>query len=347
MPLVLVLPDLAFIVLAALLLLLAWSLRGLLAPLINAIIRPIFAIGDTLADGLLSLLDGLVNAAESALAAGVKVITDLVDLATGAAQWLLGLGADAIDAVAGFAREATGNLFGLVAAAQSDIGDLVAGAAAGLVQLGKLADKLAGAVGDIAHLIASTIPNAIHDAVVAVQHFAQGLVNDASTALHKVIDATTATLRGLISDAVTTAEHLVGDLRDDVQSSLQDLQKTLQADLAAAIAVVTTEVGTLTHSLDGLLTLLRPFAIPAVVAATVEMVTEWPATKRECIDPTCSFLSPLLSELSDGIILAGIAGMVAYAIEDPEGAAHAMIGLSEPFISGGRELFHELAGVTL
>jgi hypothetical protein len=220
-----------------------------------------------------------------------------------------------------------------------------------------LAQSAGGAAGALAHrvgnLAAAIAAQAL--AMTGLQQLAQGLAAQLHTALvvtipgmvtaglaslssafHIALTAEAALSKAAVAAAIGQAQALFAAAQVAIQvgdAALAHQLTHLGVQLSAQIVAV--QAGTVGYvdglvkplglDLDQLRNVVIPATLAAAIAATTVVATRLDQLERDCINPTCTAITPslqVLNALAQGLELALLLEIVAGAIRDPQGAAH-------------------------
>jgi hypothetical protein len=181
----------------------------------------------------------------------------------------------------------------------------------------------------VTNLITVTIPSAIGAAVSALSAAFTAALHIEHAFTVSGLGVATQLAQGLFAEAQLAAK--AGDL------VMAELLGHTAAQLAAQIVAVQAglktytdvEVGQLDDALANLRDVVIPTAIAGVTVAVTEIATTLTQLERDCINPTCSALTPslgILNLLNAGAELLFIVTLVSSIKRDPAGTARDLSG---------------------
>lgn len=181
----------------------------------------------------------------------------------------------------------------------------------------------------VTNLITVTLPAAISTAIAGLSAAFQAALHIEHAFTVSGLGVATQLAQGLFAEAQLAAK--AGDL------VMAELLGHTAAQLAAQIVAVQAglktytdvEVGQLDDALANLRNVVIPAAIAGVEVAVTEIATTLTQLERDCINPTCSALTPslgILNLLNAGAELLFIVTLVGTITRDPQGAARNLSG---------------------
>ena len=155
--------------------------------------------------------------------------------------------------------------------------------------------------------------------------------------------------------AAITAEHAAllaaeGNAAKALAAQAAVAAAALSAAIAAARAAATAQAAAVARDVAGVAATIHPIAAAAAAAAVLPIAAELSQLNRECIQPTCSVISPqlgLLQSMLTGELLVLVGLMVEEAIRDPRGAAKEVAGATAGIVGGATALATTIAGIAL
>ena len=328
---VLALPLLAFIVVAAAAMLFVSISKHTYVTPLQGLLRFIPIIGGGLADDIGQAFDTLQATLQRQLDQSVQAITDMIDFASGSVQVLLNAaiqGGEWLGHNLGFVAQTVATQAGEITtmgrqllAAIQDAADTIARVARDVISLSQ----------QLANALTTTIPGLIAQQLANVQHLID-------SSIHAVVHPLRDFVKQVQAEAHTLVQTEAG-VRATADTSIMAALKTAESAIeieigdvrTAVLRKLGTETGTLQQELQGILDVIGTVAAGTTVVGLIEAVaTEVTTMERECVDPTCGFLGPqlpILNALGDAATLAIVGGMIATAATNPRAGASAAASL--------------------
>lgn len=307
-------------------------------------LRPIPLVGGSLGDAIKGFGDSILKTGQQVLDAQVQNLSSLIDFVSGSIQsvineivqvagfqWnqLVGVGTSLIG-LAGSVGQQIGTVLNLVKAAAQSAADAIA----------RVEALAAGILDTVVHVITKQLAEVTSGIHVAVEGLVKSITDPLSAEIIKVRDHAAFMLHheeGMrlagdqsLSTAITATEATLGTEIDAVKQAL--LRR-----LGTSVGTLQGEIGTLTDVIG------EVAAGTTVVGLITTVATELDTLRRECVDPTCSFLGPqlpVLDALSSAAALAVFAAFVGAAVADPGGTA----GVVSDGVDGMRGLYGPIFG---
>lgn len=284
---------------------------------------------------LAAVLTAIVNGAANVLAwafAWAKIAVDpLVQLV-----WV------PVHAILSWAGQVVGsleNIASLVATLPAKIGDVTAWATATfrtiIAHLATVALQVAA--------VAASVPGIAHAVAAA-------LVATAVANLTAAIAAARAAAAAAVSALALTLARDVGSLSARITALGASLSAVIAADVTRLEGVIATDVRGLQGELGQLHSLVDPLVAAGLLVAVPAIEAEIETLNRECIQPTCSVITPQLPWLNafaDLATLGVVGALVGEAITHPTEAAAEVAGLVGGVQGAAAELVGAFAGVQL
>lgn len=317
-----------FIGIAALLLWLAvYYLIG--KPLAD-LVRGVPVVGRDLANAILGGINTVRDWALGWAASAAYVVVEVVSVPVRAVYdfvtWVTLNIEDAIhhiNEVAAVAAGAIGNLGRDVATA------LLRGAAAQAAAAG--ATALASQTLALANRLQSTtIPQAKAEAISQSATYTNTRVAAEAGARARAIDDVRVEVGRAIDGEASARSQADAALAGAAAATAAELARRIAAEGAGARAYTDTRVRPIDQELTQLRDVTLPAALASALAATAAVATQLAQVRTQCVDPLCGAFGPqvdLWRALATGAELALVAGLVARAVSDPEGAARETAGM--------------------
>lgn len=348
MPVVAGLAPLAGVVIAAAVMLMVWAASIILLEPIKFLLRQLPFIGSEIAKAVGALGDWVANAAADQLQRQVQGFTDLVDFVTGTIQGVLDAITDGIEILFGAIHGLQLMMQGIQRLAQQSLNDLSRDVDRAIRDATRGLTRIAAVAADLASALANAIPRMIDQAVAGVRSWVRGIERDLQRLIDDAVGALRATIVGMIASQLAGIRSWVSSLITQTQQALQGVERQLWD----GVRTLEHELG---HRLDGLARDLEGLqrqigVIPLIglvpwiqtIADTLTKVT------TECVRPSCNYLGPQLDALNavqDAATLAIVAGLVAAAVSDPEGAARNLDHVLSGADDLARDVFRSTTGV--
>lgn len=284
---------------------------------------------------------------------GGHIANALYSGASAVTSWAVNLARSGVDAMIQLVSAPVARLVDFVTAlvltvetAGERIGDLARNltvtAGALWAEANALSARIANALAATAAL-AAAVPGLVAEGARAVVAAALAPVQAAVAALQRALAA------GLAAEA---AARLAG--QSQLAATVAGVQAAAAAALAgaiaaeraqtqAALATVATDVAQVGAS-------VKPVALATATALVAPVAAELSRLTRECIEPTCSVISPQLDTLQalltgELVILAGL--FLEEAIRDPEGTAREVAGAVDTVYRDAVGVFDLVTGAAL
>jgi hypothetical protein len=347
MPVLVAVPELGMLVIAAAAMLLTWATVFLVANLFAPLFRVVPVFGGNIADAIVGAAHGLQDAMENAVRVQFQGFTDTVDLITGGLQWALQSGLDGITALWGVALDGFKAVGATLGGLQRNL-QAAQHVAQGIADdVSRAFDKLAAQAVAIAKMTATIIPRLIQDAVGGVRDWAKGIVNAVARSASDALESVRLAIRAFIMDQVRSLSDTIARIQATLQHAVDDAIRGAQRDLQAAEGVLQGDIDGLTHDLQHLLDMVGPIAAGMTIAELIAEVAREVTRIARCTDPTCSYLGPQLGALNaieDAALLAAVAVLVSEAVNDPYAAAAAYRNTMGPVVGFAREVYRDTTG---
>jgi hypothetical protein len=346
-PVLVAVPELGLLVIAAAAMLLTWATVFLVANLLAPLFRIVPFIGGNIADAIIGAAHGVQDAMENAVRVQFQGATDLIDLFTGTIQDWIGTAQAFVVALQVALQDLTGKavsglvgLGGLLSRVQTKLQGAMA-------DISKAWDKAVAVAADLARMTATIIPRLIQSAVDGVVSLVRGLVREVGRQADTATNALRDAIRAAIADTVRQLQAFAQSLVTALRTELRPLIREAQADANNAQALAQDVGDQLTHDLGHILELIGPIAAGMTVLELITEVAREVTRIARCTDPSCSYLGPQLGALNaiqDAALIAALAAIVGEAARDPVGAARTTRQAVDPFASMARDLVSDIIG---
>lgn len=177
---------------------------------------------------------------------------------------------------------------------------------------------------------------------------ARAVIAPIEHSLRTLIAATAAAAAVAAANARTFAQGLVNAAQALAAGQLAKAVATLLATMHAIAATDAQAIQGVKADVDKLGALVNPLAAAGLLTLVPALVRELDMLRKECIDPTCSVITPQLPTLNalfDISTLLIVGGLVGEAVADPEGAARTTAGAVSTVERGAAELVGAFAGI--
>lgn len=315
----------ADVVAAFAVLLVVWACSVLLVRPLTWLLSSLPVIGSEVADRLSRGMDAVVNWAADWAKGAVGAMVAIISVPV---TWV----GQVIANVVGFAGDVVGNLLSLVGKAATLAAEVVHNAAYATGQLIALGAKLVA--------LAASVPGIAADVARSLIATAEKVLRTAIAAVSAALAAAVAAEQALIARVKGDLLSLIAGQVGVVVSAMAALAQTLRAEWATDLKPIEAELGHIGQVLAPVLALDLALVIPRIL-------TDIQTMRRDCVDPLCGVLSPILGTISavgDVATLALVGGVVGEAIANPAATAHATAGLADDIHGLAADLFGLFTG---
>jgi hypothetical protein len=347
MPALAAFPPIGLLLLAAIVLLLAYGIH-FLGDLIGALLGGLPFIGGAVRDVIRGATDGVVNFARSQLDHQVDDVRDLIDMVTGAIQWAIQSALDGVTQLWAVTFEMTSRFSSGIVSLAHQVGRIVDDVASAVRNVATAFGRIAAVAFDVGRILSHVIPDAIADVYHRAQAFVRGVQSDLQHAIDQTVKAVRDGILAAVASQLDALTHALQRVQADLIHRIDAAIHGAQADLNALEGVIQGDLDGLTHDLQHALELIGPITAGMTIAGLIAAVQTVVRDIERCHDPMCSYLSPQLGALNaieDVALIGALLAIVGEAINDPVAGARTARAAIDPMAAEAADLFASFTGI--